>query len=109
MGRNRRSQRRRPGAGHHHSHHSVVLNEEGVPAARPEDPRPSPVVFVTAESLERYPWLPPRVIVGSHWRGPGHEKVWIDADGNAIQRRGRAVAVQRPRVTDPDEPAGEAA
>jgi hypothetical protein len=61
----------------------VVLNEEGVPAAVPDAPRPSPVVFVSAESLARYPWLPARVIAGSVWRGPGHLRVRVDEAGNA--------------------------
>lgn len=75
---------RRNGAPASHSHHPpVVLNEEGVPAAVPDAPRPSPVVFVSAEALARYPWLPARVIAGSIWRGPGHVKVRIDETGNA--------------------------
>ena len=75
---------RRPGAANPHSlHPPVVLNEEGVPAAVPDAPKPSPVVFVSAESLARYPWLPARVIAGSVWRGPGHLKVKVDEFGNA--------------------------
>lgn len=61
----------------------MVLNEEGVPAAVPDAPRPSPVVFVSAESRARYPWLPARVIAGSTWRGPGHVKVRVDETGHA--------------------------
>lgn len=74
---------RRQGVGHHPSHPPVVLNEEGVPAAVPDAPKPSPVVFVSAASLARYPWLPPRVIAGSTWRGPGHLKVRVDETGEA--------------------------
>jgi len=66
-----------------HGHHAVVLNEEGVPAAVPDAPKPSPVVFVSAESLARYPWLPARVIAGSVWRGPGHLRVRVDEFGIA--------------------------
>ena len=65
-------------------HPVVTLNEDGVPAAVPDVPRPSPVVFVSAESLALYPWLPPRVIAGSVWRGPGHLKVRVDESGNAV-------------------------
>ena len=54
-----------------------------MPAAVPDAPRPSPVVTVTAESRARYPWLPARVIAGSRWRGPAHEKVRIDENGKA--------------------------
>ena len=114
MGRNRKGPRRRNGAstGHHHPHHPhLVLNEEGVPAARPDDPRPSPVVFVTEESLARYPWLPRRVIAGSHWRGPAQEKVWIDEAGNAALRRVRAVSLypRQARPAEGGESPGEAA
>ena len=54
-----------------------------MPAAVPDAPRPSPVVSVTAESRARYPWLPARVIVGSVWRSPTHQKVKVDATGTA--------------------------
>jgi hypothetical protein len=54
-----------------------------VPAAVPDAPKASPAVFVSAASLERYPWLPPRVIAGSVWRGPGHVKVRVDETGEA--------------------------
>jgi len=75
---------RRPGApsSHHPAHAPVVLNEEGVPVAVPDAPRPSPVVFVSEASLARYPWLPPRVIAGSIWRH-GHLRVRIDEAGEA--------------------------
>jgi hypothetical protein len=53
-----------------------------VPAAVPDAPRPSPVVFVSAASLARYPWLPARVIAGSIWRH-GHVRVRVDEAGEA--------------------------
>ena len=80
----RRGRRSGPPASYHQNQPPIVLNEEGVPLAVPDAPRPSPVVFVTAESLARYPWLPARVIAGSSWRGPGHVKVRIDETGNAV-------------------------
>jgi hypothetical protein len=43
----------------------------------------SPVVFVAEESLKLYPWLPARVIAGSIWRGPHHERVRVDVKGFA--------------------------
>lgn len=55
-----------------------------MPVAVPDAPRPSPAVFVSAESLARYPWLPPRVIAGSIWRGPANERVRVDESGTAI-------------------------
>jgi hypothetical protein len=61
----------------------VPLNDEGVPVALPDAPRPSGVVFVAAESLARYPWLPARVIAGSVWRGPANERVRVDERGLA--------------------------
>jgi len=78
--------KRRQGAprGELHTHPPVPLNEEGVPVAVPDAPRPSPAVFVSAESLARYPWLPPRVIAGSIWRGPANERVRVDESGTAI-------------------------
>ena len=80
----RRGQRHQGAAAshHHHAHPPVQLNEDGVPAAVPDAPRPSPVVFVSAESLARYPWLPARVIAGSIWRH-GHVKVRVDETGTA--------------------------
>jgi len=48
----------------------------------PDAPKPSPVVFVSAASLARYPWLPPRVIAGSVWRH-GHVRVRVDESGDA--------------------------
>ncbi len=80
----RRGQRRQgsPG-GEQRARPTLQLNEEGIPVAIPDAPRPSPVVFVSAESLARYPWLPPRVIAGSIWRGPGHLRVRVDETGTA--------------------------
>jgi hypothetical protein len=62
-----------------------------VPAATPDAPRPSPVVFVSDESRARYPWLPGRVIAGSVWRGPGQERVKVDENGVAAPWRTRAA------------------
>jgi len=60
------------------------MNADGVPAATPDAPRPSPVVLVADESRARYPWLPPRVIAGSIWRGPANERVRVDENGAAV-------------------------
>jgi hypothetical protein len=79
----RRQRKHQSSAAPHRQQPTIPLNEEGVPAAVPDAPRPSPVVFVSAESLARYPWLPPRVIAGSLWRGPKHERVKVDEQGNA--------------------------
>jgi hypothetical protein len=78
--------KRRPGSpgGEQRFHAPVPLNEDGVPAAIPDAPRPSPVVFVSAESLARHPWLPARVIAGSVWRGPANERVRVDESGAAV-------------------------
>ncbi len=59
------------------------MTPEGVPAALSDAPRPSPVVVVSDESRARYPWLPPRVIAGSVWRGPNQERVQVDERGHA--------------------------
>ena len=59
------------------------LTEEGVPAAVPDAPLVSPVVFVSDASRARFPWLPGRVIAGSVWRGPGHDRVRVDEQGEA--------------------------
>jgi hypothetical protein len=59
------------------------MTDEGVPAALPDAPKPSPVVSVSDESRARYPWLPLRVIAGSVRRGPNHERVQVDERGNA--------------------------
>ncbi len=61
----------------------IPLTEEGVPAATPDATPVSPVVFVSDESRARYPWVPGRVIAGSVWRGPGHERIRVDEDGVA--------------------------
>jgi hypothetical protein len=61
----------------------VALNADGVPAAVPDAPKPSPIVLVSEESRARYPWLPARVIAGSVWRGPANERVRIDENGIA--------------------------
>ncbi len=61
----------------------VLLNEHGVPAAVPDAPKPSAIVFVSDESRARYPWLPARVIAGSVWRGPANERVRVDESGDA--------------------------
>jgi hypothetical protein len=81
----RRRQRKNQSAPSHHRIQPVIpLNEEGVPAAVADAPRPSPVVTVSAESRALYPWLPARVIAGSSWRGPKHERVKVDEQGNAF-------------------------
>ncbi len=72
-------------------HPRLTLNEEGVPLATPDAPRPSPVVLVSEESRRRYPWLPGRVIAGSVWRGPGFERVRVDETGDAKPWRTRAA------------------
>lgn len=64
--------------------HHIPLTPEGVPAAVPDAPPVSAVVFVSDESRAQYPWLPPRVIAWSVWRGPEHVRVQIDEQGNAI-------------------------
>jgi hypothetical protein len=78
--------RRRQGSpnGEQFVHAPIPLNEEGVPVAVADAPRPSAVVFVSAASLARYPWLPPRVIAGSIWRGPANERVRVDESGTAV-------------------------
>ena len=80
----KRRHRRGPRAPGHQRHaHAIPLTDEGVPAAIPDAPRPSPVVFVTNESHARFPWLPRRVIAGSVWRGPNAERVQVDESGRA--------------------------
>ena len=72
-------------------HDPVTFTEEGFPAATPDAPKPSPVVFVAEESRARYPWLPGRVIAGSVWHGPKHERVRVNQKGVASAwRRGPA-------------------
>jgi hypothetical protein len=80
----RRQRKHQSQAAHHRQPPSIPLNEEGVPVAVADAPRPSPVVTVSAESRARYPWLPARVIAGSSWRGPAHERVRVDEQGNAF-------------------------
>jgi len=63
--------------------HGGPLTESGMPAATPNAPPTSATVFTTDESRARFPWLPQRVITGSIWRGPAHERVKVDANGNA--------------------------
>ncbi len=47
------------------------------------DVPPSPAVFTTDAARAKWPWLPRRVIAGSVWRGPCHERVRVDEQGNA--------------------------
>lgn len=68
---------------------AVPLTAEGVPAAVPDAPPVSPVVFVSDESRARFPWLPGRVIAGSVWRGPHLERVRVDEHGRAQPWRTR--------------------
>jgi hypothetical protein len=90
-----RSSRRRlrhgaPGERRHHA--SIPLTEEGFPAAEPDAPRPSPTVFVSDVARAEYPWLPGRVIAGSVWRGPRHERIQVDESGNAAPWRCKKMA-----------------
>lgn len=78
-----RRRRPRPPQGERRHSPPVLLNEDGVPAAVPDAPKPSPIVLVSEESRARYPWLPARVIVGSVWRGPANERVRVDESGTA--------------------------
>ncbi len=80
----RRARRRAPDSA---PRETIHLTTDGVPAATPDAPPVSPVVFVSDESLAQHPWLPPRVIAGSIWRGPGHERVRVDEHGNAAPWR----------------------
>jgi hypothetical protein len=82
--RGRRRQRRGPN-GERRDQPAIILTEEGVPAATPDAPLTSPVVFVSDESRTRFPWLPGRVIAGSVWRGPGHQRVQVDGQGEAFE------------------------
>jgi hypothetical protein len=65
----------------------MALTSDGVPAAAADAPKASPPVFVSEESRARYPWLPARVIAGSVWRGPQHERVRVDETGHAVPWR----------------------
>lgn len=86
------SRRRRhgPGGGAATRQH-IPLTPEGVPAAVPDAPPVSSVVFVSDESRKQYPWLPGRVIAWSVWRGPDQTRVQIDERGNAVQLGARPV------------------
>ena len=79
--RTRRQFRRQPAPEARHHHPTVPFTAEGLPAAPPGAPPSSPAVFVSDESRAQYPWLPHRVIAGSVWRGPGHERVKVDENG----------------------------
>jgi hypothetical protein len=79
----KRRRRRTPGSAPGRHHPPVPLTSEGMPAATPDSPAVSPVVFVSDESRALHPWLPPRVIAGSVWRGPGHQRLRVDEHGNA--------------------------
>ena len=81
----RRRQRRAPGAERRPP--PLPLNEEGVPLATADSPKPSPAMFVSDASRTLYPWLPVRVIANSVWRGPQHERVKVDESGNAERYR----------------------
>jgi hypothetical protein len=86
--RTRSRARRRPAPGERRHHAVVPLTPDGVPAATPDSPKTSPVVFVSDASLATYPWLPGRVIAGSVWRGPvGGVRVRVDETGNATPWR----------------------
>jgi hypothetical protein len=88
LGTDRHSKRRfRRGPGGERRHHPIPLTVEGMPAATPDAPKPSPVVFVSEQSRARYPWLPGRVIAGSVWRGPQHERLRVDENGDAAPWR----------------------
>jgi hypothetical protein len=62
---------------------AVPSRESSVNALMPNEPRLSPVVFVSDDSRAAYPWLPARVIARSVWKGPGHMRVRVDGSGNA--------------------------
>jgi hypothetical protein len=83
QGRGARRQRRGQRGPTQHRPAPVPVTEEGVPAAVPDAPAASPAVFTTEATRARFPWVPARVIAGSVWRGPGHVKVKVDANGEA--------------------------
>lgn len=91
-----RHRRARHGSADGHAR-SIPLTDSGVPAATPGAPAPSPVVSVSAESRARYPWLPPRVIAGSVWRGPQQERVKVDEAGEARPWRTPPAAAELAR------------
>lgn len=76
---------------------SIPLTDSGVPAATPGAPAPSPVVAVSTDSRTRFPWLPPRVIAGSVWRGPQQERVKVDENGAARPWRSPLAAIASAR------------
>lgn len=81
--RSTRRRERRPDPEHGRARaHSIVLTADGFPAADPATTRPSPVVYVSAQGRARFPWLPPRVIAGSVWRGPANQRVRVDSSGH---------------------------
>jgi hypothetical protein len=83
--------RRAPGAHGAPGHQRIPLTPEGFPAAAPDAPPVSPVVFVSDESRKSFPWLPGRVIAWSVWHGPDHVRVQIDESGHAVEHGGRQV------------------
>ncbi len=79
-----RQRQRRDGHAFERRLSGISMMREDMPAAASGAPTPlSPVVQVVAESRERFPWLPARVIAGSVWRGPSHERVRVDLGGRA--------------------------
>ncbi len=89
--RSRGRHRRGHGPGGEAARQHIPLTPEGIPAAVPDAPPVSRVVFVSDASRATYPWLPGRVIAWSVWRGPAHVRVQIDEEGNAIQLGVRPV------------------
>jgi hypothetical protein len=86
LGAHRDARSRRPsrrGAGARDNAQRLPLAASGVPAAVPGAAPVSPAVAISEASRARYPWLPARVIAGSVWRGPAHERVKVDANGDA--------------------------
>ena len=98
-GRGRRRQRRGPNG---ERRDPIHLTSEGVPSATPDAPKPSPVVLVSDESRVRYPWLPGRVIAGSVWRGPRHERIQVDETGHAAPWRSGPGTAREHRSADPE-------
>jgi hypothetical protein len=93
-GKDRRAKRRFKRGPNGERHH-LPLTDEGMPAATPEAPKPSPAVAVSDAARARYPWLPARVIAGSVWRGPEHLRVRVDEGGDAAPWRCGAVVAAR--------------
>jgi hypothetical protein len=101
-GRGKRGSDRRPGRRQRRGpsverREPIHLTSDGVPSAAPDAPKPSLVVFVSDESRTRYPWLPGRVIAGSVWRGPMHERIQVDETGHAVPWRSGHVLAREPR------------